>query len=185
MAELLQIKSNRHRDKLASAAIVARKMAEQRARKGKKTFDPLHKELSKVLFRPTKKYQKNQPLIGKVEIINPAEIFKKSIVKTSAPIKGLSRANPDVLSRDLRAKKQNIESQRKYEALFSPSSKDKSHLDVSQAAPGRTRRNPNIGGKKKYRRTQKKRKRRRTQKKRKRQKTQKKRKRRRRRSHQK
>ena len=93
-------------------------MAEQRARKGKKTFDPLHKELSKVLFRPTKKYQKNQPLIGKVEIINPAEIFKKSIVKTSAPIKGLSRANPDVLSRDLRAKKQNIESQRKYEALM-------------------------------------------------------------------
>ena len=57
---------------------MARKEAEQRARKGTQTLDPLHKELAAKLFeQSTKKYQKNQPLIAKVEVIDPAKIIEK------------------------------------------------------------------------------------------------------------
>jgi hypothetical protein len=168
MSGLPKIKSGTQRDSLARYAIMARKAAEQRARKGKKTLGPLHEELSAKLFKqPTKKYQKNQPLIAKVEVIDPATIFKKRIVKTIAPRYGEEKL--DVLGSEQLQQKERIESQRKYQELLSRS-KGKSHLAVSQAAPGRTRRKPNIGGKKKRRRTIKKRKRRKTRKKRKRRK---------------
>ena len=172
------------RDILARYAIIARKEAEQRARKGKKTLGPLHEELSAKLFkRPTKKYQKNQPLKVEVEVIDPAKIFKKRIVKTIAPSYGEKKL--DVLGSEQQQQKERIESQRKYQELLLRSLKGKSPLTVSQAAPGRTRRTPNLGGKKKQRKTRKKSKRRKTRKKSKGRKIRKKRKRRRRRSHKK
>ena len=177
MSIITQAKSGTQRDILAPYAIMARKEAEQRAKKTQ-TLGPLHKELAAELFeRSTKKYQKNQPLIAKVEVIDPAKIFKKRIVKTIAPRYGEEKL--DVLGSEQQQQKERIESQRKYQELLLHSLKGKSPLAVSQAAPGRTRRTPNLGGKKKRRRTRKKRKRRR------RKKTRKKRKRRRRRSHKK
>ena len=166
MSGLPKIKSDTQQDSLARYAIMARKEAEQRAKKTQ-TLGPLHKELSAKLFKqPTKKYQKNQPLIAKVEVIDPAKIFKKRIVKTIAPRYGEEKL--DVLGSEQQQQKERIESQRKYQELLLHSLKGKSPLAVSQAAPGRTRRKPNMGGKKKRRRTIKKRKRRRTIKKRKR-----------------
>ena len=181
MSRITKTKSGTQRDILAPYAIMARKEAEQRARKGKKTLGPLHEELSaKLLKRPTKKYQKNQPLKMEVEVIDPAKIFKKRIVKTIAP--SHDKKKLDVLGSEQQQQKERIESQRKYQELLLHSLKGKSPLTVSQAAPGRTRRTPNLGGKKKRLRTRKKRKHRRTRKKKKRRK---KRKHRRRRSHKK
>jgi len=190
MSTIIKAKSGTQRDIFAQFAIMARKEAEQREKKTQ-TPGPLHKELAAKLFeQSTKKYQKNQPLIAKVEVIDPAKIFKKRIVKTIAPHYGETKL--DVLGSEQLQQKERIESQRKYQELLlrskkgkSPIVRNKSPLTVSQAAPGRTRRTPNMGGKKKRRRTIKKRKRRRTIKKRKRRRTRKKRKRRKRRSHQK
>ena len=156
MSGLPKIKSGTQRNILARYAIIARKEAEQRARKGKKTLGPLHEELSAKLFkRPSKKYtEKNQPLKVKVEVIDPAKIFKKRIVKTIAPSYGEKKL--DVLGSEQQQQKERIESQRKYQELLLRSLKGKSPLTVSQAAPGRTRRTPNLGGKKKRLRTRKK-----------------------------
>ena len=150
MSGLPKIKLDTQQNILARYAIIARKEAEQRARKGKKTLGPLHEELSVKLFK--------QPLIAKVEVIDPAKIFKKRIVKTIAP--RYSEEKLDVLGSEQQQQKERIESQRKYQELLLRSLKGKSPLGVSQAAPGRTRRTPNLGGKKKRRKTREKRKRR-------------------------
>jgi len=149
MSSLPKIKARTPRDSLARYAIMARKEAEQRAKKTQ-TLGPLHEELSVKLFK--------QPLIAKVEVIDPAKIFKKRIVKTIAP--RYSEEKLDVLGSEQQQQKERIESQRKYQELLLRSLKGKSPLGVSQAAPGRTRRTPNLGGKKKRRKTREKRKRR-------------------------
>jgi hypothetical protein len=188
MSRITKSKSGTQRDILAPYAIMARKEAEHRAKKTQ-TLGPLHKELSAKLFeQSTKKYQKNQPLIAKVEVIDPAKIFKKRIVKTNAPRYGeekldvlgseqIQQARKDIikslggtLTGDLRV------TPRFKEQGKGPLVRNESPLAVSQAAPGRTRRTPNLGGKKKRRRTRKKRKRRRTREKRKHRKTHRKRK---------
>ena len=173
-----KVKSGTQQDILAPFAIMARKAAEQRAKKTP-TFGPLHKELYAELYKQP--YQRNLPLTVNVEVIDPAKIFKKRIVKTEAP--HYNEPGKDVLGQtQMQQAMKSIKSGRPLTVLrINPRFKEKgkgplvknvSPLAASQAAPGRTRRGPNSGGKKKRRKTQKKRrktrkKRRKTRKKRK------------------
>ena len=183
-----KVKSGTQQDILAPFAIMARKAAEQRAKKTQ-TLDPLHKEFYAELYKgSTKKYQGNQPLTTRLEVIDPAKIFKKRIVKTYAPSYGVKKL--DVLGQvQVQQAVKSIKSGRPLTDLrVTPRFKKKgkgplvrnvSSLAVSQAAPGRTRQGPNLGGKKKRRKTRKKRrktrkKRRKTRKKRKRRRSRKK-----------
>ena len=147
--------------------------------KNSNTWSIAQRACRKIVRTAYHKIPKNQPLIAKVEVIDPAKIFKKRVVKTNAPRYGeekldvlgseqLQQARKDIikslggtLTGDLRI------TPRFKEKGKGPLVRNESPLAVSQAAPGRTRRTPNLGGKKKRRRTRKKRKRRKTRRRRK------------------